>query len=244
MKEWLIRVKYVIECKWTKGKPWIIFADRHHGISPITAIAQTPSNYLGDSCLLMLAKEESLHELHRFKCPDVRGFGGVRALTGDGQNREDVFFNTAKGIIDGAQWLASYYDYHMPPPPKMPDSAVIVFPVIVIDGELFEASYQESSGESMTNQVSASRLYWKGSTQRHLYNVIDIVVADHLDSYIELQSRDSVVLYEALRGVWQQIAEAFRTQDLTRIRNELAARGMSALPPLLADLAHNSRPAK
>ena len=57
--------------------------------------------------------------------------------------------------------------------------AVIVFPVIVVDGPLVQLGY-DGAGERILNQVVRHRLLWRGSTATAGPVIVDVVQIDHL----------------------------------------------------------------
>ena len=80
-REHLIRVEHVLECKWSKNKPWIVFTSPNARIASAACTAQTIGNLLGSAVIWTLAGDSSLHSLDYFYTPDRLGFGGRQAFS-------------------------------------------------------------------------------------------------------------------------------------------------------------------
>ena len=158
-----IRVSHVIECKWSRDKPWVIFTNRQSRLSESACIAQTVGSMLGEAVMFCLAGESSLYALEMFRRPERGGFSGRRAFEKHDQEKYDQFYRAVQGVTSAAVAEARRYDRPKPREFELPLATVIVFPMIVVDTNLFEAYYDPRAGEVRVSEVDRLRIFWRGS---------------------------------------------------------------------------------
>jgi hypothetical protein len=228
----LIRVAHVIECKWSRDKPWVVFTSKNQRIGSAACIAQTIGNSLGSTLLWMLAGDEQLRTLDLFETPQLAGFGGRQAFS----KGVDNFFSAMKSVASLSTALVHDYDSAQRPRGQMPASAVIVLPIIVVDGLLFEAFFDESENEIRLSPSSHIRCHWRGSPDWQLLTTIDIVTLESLEDFVSIRSRDLDVLFPLLDESAAAVATCFKARSLATLKVKRASRGILGLPPLLAEL--------
>ena len=139
--DYLIRVEHIIECKWSKDKPWVVLTSRHGHLASPACVAQTIGSLLGSTILWTIAGDPDLHTLDLFSTPDRPGFSGRQAFS----QGNDLFYSAMQSVVDVSTLLMAWYDK----PPRrvgtLPRYAVIAFPMIVVDGQIFEAFFDEAS---------------------------------------------------------------------------------------------------
>jgi hypothetical protein len=74
------RASYVVECKWSKDKPWIVFTSPDTFVLESACIAQTVASRLGEAVTYCLAGDGSVGKLETFARRQNGGFGGRRAF--------------------------------------------------------------------------------------------------------------------------------------------------------------------
>jgi len=83
----------------------------------------------------------SLHSLDYFSTPDRPGFGGRQAFS----KGLDQSYSAVATATDLSFLLARRDEHTAGPQYKMPRYAFLAFPVVVVDGQLFEAYFYGSS---------------------------------------------------------------------------------------------------
>jgi hypothetical protein len=133
--DYLIRVCHIIECKWSKD------TRRHGQLASPACVAQTIGNLLGSTILWTIAGDPDLHTLDLFSTPDRPGFSGRQVFS----QGNDLFYSAMQSVVDVSMLDMAWYDK----PPRrvgtLPRNAVIAFPMIVVDGQIFEAFFDEAS---------------------------------------------------------------------------------------------------
>jgi hypothetical protein len=138
----LLRCEFVVECKWSKDKPWIVFTSPTSRLHPAACIAQTMSSALGSAALWLLAGAENCQALSLFEVSDTPGFGGRQAFS----KSNDIFYAALASVTGAATSIASEYDQGRRKG-ALPQQATIVFPIVVVDGDIFKASYDAEKGD-------------------------------------------------------------------------------------------------
>src|ERR1700730_10860662 len=80
--------------------------------------------------------------LYLFHTRDAPGFGGRQAFS----RGNDLFYASVSSVTSACTQLVSRYDRERRRG-VMPEWGVVAFPIVIIDGELFQASFNEDSGE-------------------------------------------------------------------------------------------------
>lgn len=225
----LARVYNVVECKYSRHKPWVVFTGPSR-ISPAACIAQTIATDAGHAALWALAGDEGLQNLDVFSSPERPGFGGREAFS----KNVDVFYNSMQSVVSLSYLLTQSYDK----PPRYPSEAlkraVVAFPVIVLDGTLFEAWFNRDSDELEVRERDRIRLHWRGAERWKMHATVDVVTVHSLSSFTERRSADATRVLAKVQGSVHEMRECIERKDLAPLTVTRAARGVLGMPPLLA----------
>jgi hypothetical protein len=228
----LIRVEHVLECKWSRDKPWIAFSSSSTPMAPSACTAQTIGNLLGTAAIWAIAGDLDLHSLDHFSTPERPGFGGRQAFS----KGQDHFYSALAAVSDLAVLLATRGEGATGPSYTMPNSAILAFPVVVVDGLLYEAHFDEETNDIQLTPRNRVRCHWRGASSWNLITTIDIVTLDHLDDFMRVRARDSEALLMRLQGIVGEISECFEKQSLRPLNISAGPRGVLGVPRLLREL--------
>ncbi len=233
LDESFLRISYLIECKWTENKPWVVFTDRNSRISPSACIAQSIATKSADAILWVLAGDKQLHDLSIFHTPDRPGFNGRQAFG----SQNDLVYSTLQSIMSACYSMKNDYEtYHKKPEDSL-SFGVLIIPIIVIEGRLFETFYSDTSDSIEIEEKKIIRLHWRGSQAWHLHSTIDIVTLDALPNYVKKLSTETNFLMKQMTTTYPQIKECIIQKTLAPLRNvTTGSRGVLGLPQLLRHL--------
>jgi hypothetical protein len=234
-----VRLEYVVECKWSRDKPWVVFTSPFSRMASSACISQTIGSELGHAALWLDAGNRNLTSMSTFRTPKIAGFGGRQALS---QSR-DVFFNAVQSVVSAALATAKAYDEHPVLGIKLPEFAVVVFPVIVIDGDLFEAFPKDSDASLQLRQVRQSRLHWSGASTYDFHVTLDIVTVAALRQFVVRRAREAQRLIPVISDAVRRIQSYAATAESTDLKITRGPRGMVGFPPLIARLRKAHREA-
>lgn len=231
----LVRAYNVIECKWSKEKPWVVFTAQTSRKSSSAQIAQTIGSELAQAGMYLSAGDKVLQGLELFQSPREPGFAGRQALG----RESDVFYNTLRSVSGAATKTASRYSAYRGKG-KAPKSAVVAFPVVLIDGLLFDAFYDDKDDCLSVRRSEHSRIFWRGEGTFSIS--IDVVTKEGLAGFARRRADEMRVLVEHLFERSRQLHECYhgdRTVDSLNVTS--ASTGMAARPAFLGLLRRRER---
>lgn len=129
---------FVIECKWTPKKPWVLFTAAQPSLNPIghflsTAMTRTAARAV--ECLV--SKDVSGFPLFS---GHEEGYAIVQALS------RSRAVDAAYSAIQAAVSAADFFACHMS---ESAEHAIVYVPTLILDGELFQCSLSEDGDMSV-----------------------------------------------------------------------------------------------
>lgn len=227
--EKFLRANHIVECKWSGERPWVVFTSPSR-MSPTACIAQTYSDLLGESLLWAASDYPSLHSMRLFQTPAEAGFNGRQAFAGG----QDYFYKSIQGVTGNAISDLERYN-RASSSTTFPKHGVMSFPMIVIDGQLFKAFFNDQTMEMEVEEVNDIRCHWRGSTKWRLNSTVDLVTLKSLKQFVEVRAKESLKLMQILRPIAEQIEECWDAGSLT----PLGLRAKTNLPALLGLISQN-----
>lgn len=222
----LIRLYNVVECKWTRNKPWVVFTSPTTLKMPSAIVAQTLGSGAGETAMWVNSGNPDLTSLTLFHSPESGGFGGRQALS----SGQDKFYDALRSII--AASVATVNRYNREIGPSFPEACVVAFPIIVIDGDLFEAHYDAGSDDLRLERREHSRCHWRGGEHSPFSATLDIVTKEGLPEFAARRAADFKILAEALRSTFDQLRDCYNEKNPTLLTLHRGATGTSGYPAL------------
>ena len=224
----LVRAYTVVECKWTKSKPWVAFTAKSAGMMSSAVIAQSVASELGQAAIWLNAGHERLQNSELFASPSSPAFGGRQALG----SASDVFYNSLRSVAGAANALVSSYDNYRGPD-NFPECAVIAFPMIVIEGSLFSASYDANDDQVKLEAVNHVRFHWRGDPKSPLRTTIDVVTRGGLAEFVIQRADDTKMVLDALKTSADELRHCYLSHKVKPLTIWPGATGVSGTPKLL-----------
>jgi len=132
---------------------------------------------------------------------------------------------------------ANHFDLNDPSAGPFPSQGIVVFPLIVVDAEIFEVHYEQPQDAFEIRPTDSARLYWRGSKAHHHWIApVDIVRLSALDNFVQVRRDDCIRILEKSEAILESIKTAFEKRSFSSIEIKPEPRGYVGLPPLLADL--------
>ena len=227
----LLRVYHVVECKWSKDKPWVVFT-RSGGIAPSACVTQSIASLLGSAILWKEAGLKELHSLDLFAIPERTGFNGRQALSKDGSDR---FYNSIRSVVSAAKNLVDSYDNPSRKSRVIPRNAVVAFPVIVVEGDLYETFLHSKTGSLELKRAPHIRCHWRGSKEWSLHATIDVVTFDYLEKYLATRSAQVQSLLRRMRLSLSEITRCVEKKSIHSLKISEGSRGVVGLHRLFCE---------
>jgi hypothetical protein len=179
----LYRFAVVVECKWSRKHPWVIFTSRAARPTAAESIAYLLASPFAEAVLWFLAGNADIRRRHELELPPRAGFGGRQAFIEPG--REDSFYRAIQSVVGAATALSRTSSDSAWPSNAVREFRVVV-PTIVIDGLLFEAYLH--SGTLEVAPLRSGLVSWRGFGARSQAVFVHIVTIDELPSFAEGQA--------------------------------------------------------
>ncbi|MBL8263549.1 MAG: hypothetical protein JNM58_14085 [Xanthomonadaceae bacterium] len=229
----LIRAEFVIECKWSVDKPWVVFASKHSRMAKSACVAQTLGSKAGRTVLWAKAGDEALHSIGIFDTPVLPGFGGRQAFS----DNRDLVFDALKSVVSLSHSRAVEYDRQASSPSDHLDFVVMVFPVVVLKGRLFVAKYDEETGRMAVDEALRARIHWRGSDKWKLITTIDVVTEGQLEQYAGQVRKDVDALLPVMSESVMSLKQCVVSRDLSGWPVTSGPRGVAGRPSLLKEIS-------
>lgn len=198
-----IRLYNIVECKWTKANPWIVLTSPTTRKSSPAIIAQAFASQGGQTAMWANCHNPCLAELELFQSPEFGGFGGRQAFS----KGQDKFYDSLRSVVSNCISVTEFDNAHVES--EFPDIFSVAFPVVVIDGELFEAKYDEKDDKLVSEKTHHSRCHWRGNGGSPFSSTIDIVTKEGLDSFCKQRSLEFSILASALIRSYGQLKHCY-----------------------------------
>jgi hypothetical protein len=205
----IIRCEFIVECKWSRDKPWVVFTSQGQRMSPKACISQSIASTLGSAVVTAAAGVEDCQRMALLNAPTGPGFGGRQAFT----KGNDPVYSALMSVTGAAVHSARKYDRAFKRG-VLPEACVVAFPVVVVDGELFAASYLEAEGRLQLTSSSHVRCHWRGSPDWNLHATVDIVTLAGLKEFLERRKPEVTELLAIMSRITDEIAKCFKSRSL------------------------------
>jgi hypothetical protein len=239
-KQHLLRVKHIVECKWSKDKPWVIFTSPQ-GISPAACVTQTIASKLGSAILWKEAGLKQLQDLELFLTPKNSGFNGRQAFSKEGVDR---FYSAMQSVVSATKFDVGDYDSPNRKTGMLPKSAVVGFPVIVIQGDIYEAFLDHKSSELVLKRAPHIRCHWRGSREWNLHATVDIVTFDNLDKFLTTRAVQVATLLRIMQISVEEITKCISAGSIESLNITKGSRGVVGLHHLFREFVGKQKALK
>lgn len=199
MNKFMGRVGFCVECKLAKDKPWIIFTSLERQLADPARIVQRAASSLGHVLLDRLHTRKDIQDLPMFRIPERSGYGLTQAFT----DKEDIPYSAVMAAAKAALALAKRVDAAY-----VNSICEILFPVVVIDGKLFEC-YLDRAGEVVTSEIKSGTLVWRGQVIGMPHTIVHIVTLPAIDSFVQEARETSVALLKVCESEQAELSKSF-----------------------------------
>lgn len=175
LKDVILRVEFVIECKTSKNKPWLLFCGEQEESESPAWVANRCASKMGQKVLHNLAHSKDLQKLALFRLRPPVGYGLKQAFSNESR---DVAYTAMSGIGSASKARSLYWNDH----PHKDRIVEFIFPVIAIDGRLFECHLSEKEDIDVS-EISSATLRWRNPITSVLHTLIDVQTSVSIDGF-------------------------------------------------------------
>jgi hypothetical protein len=171
----LVRVEFVIECKSSKSKPWLMFCASDQRLADPARVAQRPASQIASHGLHKLAQREDIQRLDLFSVTHPPAYGLTQAFT----SGADVAYSALTTVSAAA--AAAVIEANQYSVPKRP-VAQIVFPAVAVEGKLFSCVLQDDASIAVA-EVQHGTLLWRNQAAGEPHTIVTLVVVSELSGF-------------------------------------------------------------
>lgn len=133
-------VRFILECKYSGDKPWIIFQSNSDiELRKHFEILRRFSSKYGYVALSEISKNKDAQNNFLFSLPEEMGYGLTRAF----ENTNDMTFKAINSVLKATKYFVSQFDSINAN--SLIGYIAIAFPIIVIDGQLFNCKLNKNN---------------------------------------------------------------------------------------------------
>jgi len=182
----LFVVRFCIECKLARDKPWVIFTSSDIKLADPARIVQRAASSLGHALLENIHKLEDIRNLPVFLIPERPGYGLTQSFTNGQDTPYAAIMSAAKAAIAEANDADRFSKLVAP-------VCAIVFPVVVIDGLLLEC-YLDERNQMMVEEVQRGILVWRSQIVGMPHTIVHVITLQALDDFVHEAEKTSLAL--------------------------------------------------
>jgi len=157
----LVRVQFMIECKLSRSKPWLMFCSPDIRLAPPARVAQRTASPTASAVLDGLAQRKEIQDLELFCITEPPAYGATQAFT----TGSDAVYTALTGV--GAAVTAEAKE-------ESQSVHVILFPVVVVEGKLFSCVLKDDTSISVT-EISRGTLLWRNPIAGNPHTIVSIL---------------------------------------------------------------------
>lgn len=186
----LMRIHFCVECKLAKDKPWVMFTSADLVLSDIARVVQRAASDLGHDLLRTICRREDIQNLPAFLLPERPGYGLAQAFAGGQDVPYSAIMGAAKAAIAEVKESNSY----------SPDFPIceISFPVVVVDGKLFEC-FLGHAGKVIIEEIKAGTILWRSPIVGMPHTIVQVVTLPAVDDFLKGAKETSFALFACQR---------------------------------------------
>jgi hypothetical protein len=224
-----IRICHVIECKWSGDKPWVVFTSEGQQMASSACVNQAISSCLARSMVWILAGDQEVADLRLFASPLRPGFSGRQAFA----KGNDLFYTAVQSVVSKAKAIVDEYDDDVDLVQRIPEWGAVAFPVVILQGGLFEGYMNWATGEIAVEASNHIRVHWRGSEAWAHHATVDIVSEAYVEEFARIRAQETDLLLEKMRLARANIESCWAKSSLSGLDFRQAPRGTRGLPALL-----------
>lgn len=174
-------------------------------MAPSKAVTSGLGNATAEGILWLLQDDPRLQQMMQFQSPFSPGFGGRVGFTA--RDQQDPFYGCMQAIVAKTRSEVGADDSDMIARRSLATCA-FGFPIVVVDGELFAASYDPTTDDILLATTSHLRVHWRGHPHTRYGSHIDIVVSKHLPEFLVEWKQAVTALQTIVESVHERVIKA------------------------------------
>lgn len=187
---------YVIECKKTTDKPWIVFKNK----DLFNLQSNRYKNFGSRNAEILFSKIKQKTESNKnleFIFPSIidSGYNIVTAF----KDSKDLAYSATNGLLSACEYLVNRSNH------SALQFCNMYIPIIAIEGELYE-SYLNTDGDLTIDNVDNSTIVNTKSFDDNNSSVITITTSNGLDNFINKLKQNNEFFFNSFEGEMKEVS--------------------------------------
>lgn len=184
----LMRVSLAIECKRSVDKPWLSFTSPAARLADRARVIQRMASPIGHALLREIVDYAEVQDAPLFFLPERCAYGLTQAFT----SGKDICYSAITSVTKAALSKARQGNAKGKPTHPILRQKVceVVFPVIIVEGRLFEV-YLSDESNVIVSGIDSAVLLWRNPLSGQPHTIVNLVASEALDTFAQ-SARESV----------------------------------------------------
>lgn len=207
----VLRISFMIECKCSVDKPWLLFTSRNTRLSNRARIAQRAANTIGQGFLWEIVDQIEIQNSPLFSIPERPAYGVTQAFT----SGKDICYSAVTGVSKAAQAEIRELDKKKTDLVDFlaADICSIIFPVVVVDARLFEV-FLAGESEPNVGEIENGVLLWRNQFVGNPHTIVNIVKVEAFKEFAHMAAQSIKAIFDLPSDVLSAaITEAVKNAD-------------------------------
>lgn len=187
-----------------------------------------------------LCGDGAINQMQLFESNDRCSFGGRQAFT----SGRDLYYDALRSVTGSAFGIAESYNRQEDKDVLLPRLCVLVFPIIVVEGRLFECGLNADGVGTFVREVDHTRIHWQGSELTQLFTTVDIVTLSTFRQFSEKRHKEQLTLIETMQAKHQEFVRFAKTGNIQEISFSNGSTGVSGYPRLFRSIVDHHKDLK
>ncbi len=187
-------ISFAIECKFARKKPWVTLSSiTPTRFAPAMSFQGRVASTIGEILLRELSFENTVKSSPLFSLGARPAHGVIEAFR---ENNEDAPFKALNSAYHAAKAAASHLD-RVRTPAGNKQFVAIIFPVVVLDGRLFDA-YLDQEAFLKVEEQGSQVVITKRIGHSPFYSILHVVTEAALSEFLDQASSSSDQCFTAI----------------------------------------------
>lgn len=173
----LLRVEFLIECKSSRSKPWLMFCAADQRLANPARVAQRTASEIGSEALLKLAQRKDIQQLDLFAVTHPPAYAITQAFTSGSDVAYTALTTVAAGAAAAAIQMDAYTRIGYP-------VCLIAFPIVVIEGKLFTCVLEQDASIAVT-EVHSGTLLSRNKLAGEPHTIVALLTDTHVSEFAQ-----------------------------------------------------------
>lgn len=187
-----LQIIFPIECKQSKKYPWVVFKSETFPLNLQFTLSQRIGTPKATQFLKAHANDKDIEYLDFFSVPGRTAYGITQALSKGKDVPYTAIMSAIKYSVAHENKITSIQKG------IKPNLHALLFPIVVIEGRLFE-SFLDYNGNMKVTEIDHANLYWRNPVAGQPYSIVRISTLKDLSnlvSAVEMVARTLAMKFE------------------------------------------------